>query len=77
MKRKERKQKDRKECMIATIRDVRVAIGSERRIILLMYKETYFLSREVTLYILKVVLFVLQDYRDVLLEELRSRLPPI
>lgn len=41
------------------MRDVRVAIGSERRVILIMYKEVHFLSEDVTSSLPKVLLVVL------------------
>lgn len=77
IKRKERKERERKEHMLATMRDVRLALRSGRRVTLLMYKETYFLFEEFTSSLSKIMLSILQDYRDVFPEELASRLPPI
>lgn len=62
-----------KECILGRMRDVKVAIGSEQGVILLLYTEIY-LTKEVISSLLKSVLSILQEFQDILSDELSSGL---
>lgn len=68
-------QEGAKGCTLARVRDVKRACEDENPMVLLMYKETLILSNDITLSLPKSIVPLLQEFKDIFLKELPSRLP--
>ena len=75
--RKDERGKEKKECMMASMRDVRLALSAEKALVMLMYKEACYISDDVTSSLPSVVVSVLQEYTDLFPEEVPKGLPPV
>ena len=66
----------RTKCVYAKESDVRAAFLAKQQMYVLLYKNVYFSTNELNNYMSSVVTTLLQNFKDVFLEDIPNRLPP-